>query len=127
MNMTIRRKFKTSISRFKDCLVITVEDEMDDLDLQAFSEYASEVTVGKVLKGCVLDFSQVSIVDDYAFTIYLKITRTMKLLGLNVVWSGLKPEVVVALMDSEISVNETGISYALTMERGINLLLGETL
>ena len=73
------------------------------------------------IKGAILDFSMVSVLDSYTFMALEKASKAVSLMGVMVVWVGLRPGVVSALMD--LNVDVTHIKAAMNLEQGLKVIL----
>jgi len=62
------------------------------------------------------------VIDSYMFNEFYKMTLSLKLKGTNTVWIGLRPGLVSALMDLNISYDENKIISAISLEEGFDLL-----
>ena len=103
-----------------NCLVITVEDEIDD---EAFDHFCTNILrklEKKELGAAILDFTKVTMLDGFRFLKLSHLTKAMQLMGIKVVWSQLSPGVVSCIMD--FGMDATGIQFSSTVESGLSQL-----
>ncbi len=105
---------ETAISLVRNCLLVTIPGEFnDDLLLKIRKEILKKVQATKV-RGLILDFSTVHALDSFAFNSFSDTARIASLLGASIVFVGLQPGVVSALVDLEVETAD--IDTALTIE-----------
>jgi len=115
----------TSITLVKGCLIVTLPNDITDADIK--------VGVGNILiriekysiRGVILNLSMISSVDTYLFKVLEKASKTISLMGAVVVWVGLRPGVVSALIDLNIDVSK--IKAAMDLEQGLSMILNNNL
>ncbi len=113
---------RSSITEINNNLIITLAAEMDDEDLASFSESVTLFSHGRKLNGAVIDFSMVQVLDSYTLEVLLSLSKHITLLGAEVVWVGLKPGVVIGLIDLNIDLDQLKFRTALNLDRGLVLL-----
>ena len=111
-----------SISLLNQNLIISIPGDMNDADLESFSEVIMNRGYHHKLNGAVLDFSAVSIMDSYMYQNIVQTTKALQLMGVEVIWTSLRPEVVMALMDLNMSHAYFNIHTAVSMALGIQKL-----
>ena len=105
---------ETAMSLVRNCLLVTIPGEFnDDLLLKIRKEILKKVQATKV-RGLILDFSTVHALDSFAFNSFSDTARIASLLGASIVFVGLQPGVVSALVDLEVETAD--IDTALTIE-----------
>lgn len=112
----------TSITELGGSLIIAFADEMTDADISAMINVLTERAVKPHLTGAVMDFSMVSVMDSYSFNAFKGITKALGLVGLDVVWAGLRPSVICALLDLNADTDDAAVHTALSLEHGLDLL-----
>jgi len=111
----------TSINIVRNCIVVTLPTEIMDSEIDALTAQVAEIAYDQNVRGAIFDFSMVPILDTYTLECLERITRMVKLLGHKVVWVGLRPGVVAALIDLDMySVN---VATAVNLDHGLDLLL----
>jgi len=105
---------ETAMSVVRNCLVVTIQGELnDDLLLRIRTAILGKVQATKV-RGLILDFSTVRALDSFAFNSFTGTAKMASLLGISIVFVGLQPGVVSALVD--LGVEIAGVDAALTIE-----------
>ena len=112
-------------SSVNNCLVVTVEDEVDDEAFEHFCNSILKKLEQNELSSSVLDFSKVSMLDRFRFLKLSDLAKAMELMGIIVIWSQLSPGVVSCIMDLEMDV--TGIKFSSTVESSLLILQALTL
>ena len=108
-------------SIISNCYVLNIQGEIDDDYLsQLYKHVLNTITHNINLKGTILDFSNISIFDTFIFESFKKISKAIELMGIKVVWLGLKPGVVSALVD--LNVESDDICIAVNLQHGLNLI-----
>ena len=111
---------ETAMSVVRNCLVVTIQGELDDdLLLRARTNILEKVQATKV-RGLLLDFSTVRALDTFAFNSFTDTAKMASLLGVSIVFVGLQPGVVSALVDLGVEIAD--VRAALTIEDGFELL-----
>jgi anti-anti-sigma regulatory factor len=64
----------------------------------------------------------VTVMDSYTYRSFWQISKSLSLMGVKVVWVGLSPGVVCALIDLNVELDEKTILTALNLEQGLALL-----
>lgn len=118
-------KFNTSATVVNDCLIVTFPNNIEDDDIKAGVSGILTKVEKSFIKGVILDLSMMSSMDTYLFKILEKASKTISLMGAIVVWVGLRPGVVSALIDLNIDVSK--IKSAMDLEQGINMILNNNL
>jgi len=108
-------------SIISNCYVLNIQGEIDDDYLsQLYKHVLNTITHNINLKGTILDFSNISIFDTFIFESFKKISKAIELMGIKVVWLGLKPGVVSALVD--LNVESDDICIAVNLQYGLDLI-----
>ena len=105
---------KTAMSVVRNCLVVIIQGELhDDLMMRIRTDILERVQATKV-RGLILDFSTVRVLDTFAFNSFTDTAKMASLLGVSTVFVGLQPGVVSALVD--LAVDIADVDTALTIE-----------
>ena len=108
------------ILEIDNLLIVSIQRELDDnLALQLQNDLAKKLTVTGSA-GIVIDFTGVDIVDSFIARVVGDIARVTHLMGSRLVVTGLKPQVALTLVDLGIPLS--GVTTALNLQKGINLL-----
>lgn len=110
----------TSITVVQGCLIITLPNEMTDEDIETGSSRVLMKANNSYIKGTIFDLSIVSVLDSYSFEALKKASKAISLMGVMVVWIGLRPGVVSALLDLNVDVN--CIKTAINLEQGLKII-----
>jgi len=111
-----------SISLLSNNLIVSIPGDMHDADLESFSEVIMNRGYQHKLNGAIFDFSAVSIMDSFMYKNFTQTTEALQLMGVEVIWTSLRPAVVMALMDLNINHFHFNVNTAVTMELGIKKL-----
>ena len=105
---------ETAMSVVRNCLVATIPGEIhDEMLMRIRTDILEKVQATKV-RGLILDFSTVRALDTFAFNSFTDTAKMASLLGVAIVFAGLQPGVVSALVDLEVEITDVGT--ALTIE-----------
>jgi rsbT antagonist protein RsbS len=104
-----------------NCYVLNIQGEIDEDYLRRlYAETINTIAHNVDLKGTILDFSNISIFDSIIFDSFRKISKAISLMGKKVIWLGLKPGVVSALVDLDVESND--ICIAVNLQHGLDLI-----
>ena len=105
---------ETAMSVVRNCIVVTIPGEIhDDMLTRIRTDVLEKVQATKA-RGLVLDFSNVRALDTFAFNSFTDTSKMASLLGVKIVFVGLQPGVVSALVDLGVEITDVGT--ALTIE-----------
>lgn len=108
------------ILEIDDLLIVSIQRELDDrLALQLQNDLAEKLAATGSA-GIVIDFTAVAIVDSFIARVVGDIARVTHLMGSHLVVTGLKPQVALTLVD--LGIHLSGVTTALNLQKGINLL-----
>jgi rsbT antagonist protein RsbS len=112
--------FKTSVTVVQGCLIVTLPNEITDEEIElGISRLITEANNVSIV-GAILDLSMLKALDSYTFTFLRKASKAISLMGVKVVWIGLRPGVVSALLDLNIDIS--GIKAAVNLEQAFKLV-----
>lgn len=111
----------TSVTVVEGCIIATLPNDITDDDIKIGTSRILMIANKSFIKGAILDFSMVSVLDSYTFMALEKASKAVSLMGVMVVWVGLRPGVVSALMD--LNVDVTHIKAAMNLEQGLKVIL----
>lgn len=118
----IKSESNTSVTEIYDNLIVSIAGEMTDANIVDVREIVTSNAYSKNVNGAILNFSAVSALDSFTFDAFGKLTRTLILMGVEVVWVGLRPGTVMALMDLNMDIDLDIIRTALNLEQGLDML-----
>lgn len=110
----------TSVTVVDGCLIVTLPNDITDSDMEIGGKMILMRANRSSIKGVILDFSMISIVDSYTFSVFEKISKSLLFMGVTVIWIGLKPGVVSALVDLNVDVSK--ITAAVNLEEALNII-----
>lgn len=110
----------TSVTVVDGCLIVTLPNDITDNDMEIGGKMILMRADRSSIKGVILDFSMISVIDSYTFSIFEKISKSLLFMGVAVIWIGLKPGVVSALVDLNVDVSR--ITAAVNLEEALNMI-----
>lgn len=116
----INNNLDTSVTLVKGCLILTVPNDISDDDMEVSSKRILIKANKSSIKGVILDFSMMSVIDSYTFNNFEKVSKSLLLMGVIVIWIGLRPGVVSSLID--LNVDISCINAAVNLEQALNMI-----
>ncbi|MCT4544630.1 MAG: STAS domain-containing protein [Vallitalea sp.] len=116
----LNNSLNTSITVVQGCLIVTLPNEMTDKDIESGSNRVLMKAKNSYIKGTIFDLSIVSVLDLYSFEALKKASKAISLMGIMVVWIGLRPGVVSALLDLDVDVG--CVKTAMNLEQGLKMI-----
>jgi len=110
----------TSVTVVDGCLIVTLPNDITDNDMEIGGKMILMRADRSSIKGVILDFSMISVIDSYTFSIFEKISKSLLFMGVAVIWIGLKPGVVSALVDLNVDISR--ITAAVNLEEALNMI-----
>lgn len=110
------------ILRMGDLLLTTVHVELRDALAEAFQADVLEALEKQQARGLVIDISGLDMVDTYVARILVETGRMARLMGVETVLVGMRPEVAATLV--RMGYLMEGVHAALDLDEGIELLRG---
>jgi Anti-anti-sigma regulatory factor (antagonist of anti-sigma factor) len=111
----------TSTTIVNECLIITLPNDIIDEEVEMGFNSILMLVEKYSVKGVILNLSMISSLDTYFFNLLERMAKTISLMGPKVVWVGLRPGVVSALIDLNIDMRK--IKAACDLEQGISMIL----
>ena len=102
------------------CLVVPLEAEMSDAALLRIGEVIPAKVQETGVKGVIIDFSAVSVIDSYAADLVNRTARAVSLLGAAAVISGIQPAAAASLVD--LGLYFDGITKAASLDEALRIL-----
>jgi rsbT antagonist protein RsbS len=103
-----------------DCLVVPLEAELRDAALVRTGEAIPAKVQETGVKGVIIDFSAVSVIDSYAASLVDRTARAVSLLGSTAVISGIQPTAAASLVD--LGLYFDGITKAASLDEALRIL-----
>lgn len=116
----LNNSLTTSVTVVDGCLIITLPNDMTDYEMEIGSSGVFMKINNSSIKGAILDLSMVSMLDSYSFKLLDKASKAISLMGVTVIWVGLRPGIVSALLDLNVDVNN--IKAAMNLEQGLKMI-----
>jgi anti-anti-sigma regulatory factor len=95
------------------CLVAAFHGVIDDSQLGDFQNRILREVKTTMVKGVVLDVSQLQVIDDISFGRLIKVSDSLKMLGSTVTYCGFQPPVVAALVHFDADITRVQAFYNL--------------
>ncbi|MBW2431948.1 MAG: STAS domain-containing protein [Deltaproteobacteria bacterium] len=112
---------ETAMSVVRNCLVVTIPGVLfDDVLMRIRTDILEKIQATKV-RGLILDFNTVRALDTFAFNAFTDTAKMASLLGVSIVFVGLQPGVVSALVDLAVEIAD--VDTALTIEDALEQLV----
>jgi rsbT antagonist protein RsbS len=112
----------TSITELYDKMIVSLTGDLTDDEIYGISQAVMSRSHKRNLKGAIFNFSAVHVLDSFAYEHFEKTSKSLSFMGVKVVWIGLRPGLIMGLMDLNIQVDTAVISTALNLEQGFELL-----
>jgi rsbT antagonist protein RsbS len=109
------------ILRMGDCLLVTIQVDMVDQTALALQDDLAAKIAKTGAKGVLIDISALEIVDSFVGRMLASISGIARILDATTVVVGMQPAVAITLVELGLSLE--GVSTALNVERGMDLLL----
>lgn len=111
---------RVPVVRVAGVLVATLQDDLDDDSALGFQAELGDRVVSDRASGVLLDISALEIVDSFVSKVLSDTARVCSVLGAQVAIVGMRPAVAVTLV--ELGLSMSGVSTALTVDHGLDLL-----
>ena len=111
-----------SVTQIGRSMIVTLSDNMTDERIHEISDVIIQKAHESDVRGVVLNFGMVSMIDSYIYGTFEKVSRVLALFGRKVVWVGLSPGVVYAMIDIGLTPDSGCICTAMTLEQGLEKL-----
>jgi len=111
---------KVPILRLGDILLTSIQVDLTDQDALDFQADVLETVVQTEARGLVIDITALDVVDSFIARVLNDTANMVRLLGAEVVISGMQPLVALALMEMGRAL--IGVETALNLEQGVEKL-----
>ena len=108
------------ILKMGDFLLVTIQVDMHDRLAMTLQDDLTARIVSAHAKGVLIDISALEIVDSFIGRMLADIAAMARVLDAETVVVGMRPAVAITLV--ELGLSLTGVSTALNVERGMDLL-----
>ncbi len=117
--MTLNGGIESSINLIHSCIVCTLPERMNDVVVSSLQNKLVKELATESLRGVILDFGLVKLIDSHEINQILKLANIIKLLGYDLVFVAINPGIVSVIVDFDISLGnfkafisvEDGIEY----------------
>jgi rsbT antagonist protein RsbS len=113
-------ELRIPILKIQHILLVSVQIELDDTSAMQLQEDLLSKLQETAATGVVLDLTSLDIIDSYIAKVLGDIVTMSKLMGAEVVITGMQPAVAITLI--ELGINLNGVSTALDLEKGVEML-----
>lgn len=107
-------------SFMNNCYIVSIQGELKHESLDELRAHIVQTVYDTEVRGTILDFSSVTVFDTEIFGVLKKITHMISIMGVTVIWIGLKPSVASSLVDFNVDIN--GITVAMNLEHGLEMI-----
>ena len=111
------------ILKLHDYLLITIQIDLDDQTALQFQEDLLNKIQETGAKGVVIDLTSVDMIDSFIAKVLGEAVKMSRLMGAQVVLTGIQPAVAITLLDLGITLK--GVRTALDLEQGLEKLQQE--
>lgn len=102
--------------------VVQISDSLSDENLSKLCENTIIKAHSKNVKGVLYSFTNVDLIDTITIQKFIDSSKTITLLGVQVVWTGLKPGLISSILDFDIHLDS--ITTCLNLNEGLEYLKG---
>ncbi len=113
-------EIRIPILKIKNYLVVPIQVDMDDETITGRQRDILQQIESTGAQGVLIDISILEMVDSYLGRMLGDTAKMARLIGAEVVITGMQPAVAITLV--ELGLRLEGLHTALNMENGINLL-----
>ncbi|MGC8735367.1 MAG: STAS domain-containing protein [Dissulfurimicrobium sp.] len=106
-----------SIFSLGDCLLVSVQEEIDDRSIKSLTGLLGERVAEKNARAVIIDLHDVEIVDTFLAEHLAGLVSFLSLLRAKVMVAGLQAPVILALIDFDIRLK--GVGFALDVEQAL--------
>ena len=111
------------ILRMGQCLLVTIQVDMQDQTALALQDDLSEKIQSTGANGVLIDISALEIVDSFIGRMLASISGIARVLDATTVVVGMQPAVAITLV--ELGLSLPGVRTALNVERGMQMLTAQ--
>lgn len=108
------------ILKLGECLLISIQWELDDQTALQFQEDLLQKIHGTSARGIVIDLTSIDFIDSFIAKVLGDVIEMSKLMGARVVITGIQPAVAITLI--ELGIRLQDVLTALDLENGLDKL-----
>ncbi|MBS4197250.1 STAS domain-containing protein [Lederbergia citri] len=108
------------ILKLRDCLLISIQWELDDQTALQFQEDLLHKIHQTSARGVVIDITSIDFIDSFIAKVLGDVINMSKLMGAKVVITGIQPAVAITLI--ELGIRLEDVVTALDLENGLDKL-----
>lgn len=116
-------KLRIPILKLKDCLIVSVQWELDDQTALQFQEDLLNRIHETSARGVVIDLTPIDFIDSFIAKVLGDVISMSSLMGAKVVITGIQPAVAITLI--ELGIRLEDVMTALDLENGLEKLQRE--
>lgn len=109
-----------SMNLIEDLLIVTIDRDLDEIRLENIQEAVLDKIISHTVKGVILDFSSVEILDSYLAKKVNDLSKMIEVMGNVAVIAGLRAEVIASLVI--LGFTPDNLTTALNVEHGVEHL-----
>jgi len=111
------------ILKLNDCLLVSIQWELDDQTALQFQEDLLKKIHETNARGVVIDLTSIDFIDSFIAKVLGDVVNMSKLMGAQVVVTGIQPAVAITLIELGIQLQD--VHTALDLEKGLEKLRRE--
>jgi len=116
------KELNTAMTKLQNKLIVTLNSDLVEQNFKLISDNIVNAVEEYKVSGVVIDFSVIKVMSSYTYNIFKNLTRAIIIMGIDVVWVGLNPGVIVSLMDLNLIEDACKIKTGFNVEQGLQLL-----
>lgn len=109
---------EVTILKLKNTLIVPIQVELHDEAAKSLQEKILQSVEKESAEGLIIDISGVFIVDSFLGRVLAETARMAKIMGVKVVLTGMKKEVVITLIQLGLNLKDLDIALSLTEALG---------
>ena len=111
---------KVVVHDMSRCLIVPIQEELFADDAKRVQEVLLDKLGARHVKGVVIDFSGVDIVDSSLWDVFIKLVNMVKVMGSRTAITGLSPGIIASMIDSNMDIE--GLTTKRNMEEALEYL-----
>lgn len=120
MSDTPADMIKVVVHDMSRCLIVPIQEELSVDDAKRVQEVLLDKLGARHVKGVVIDFSGVDIVDSSLWNVFIKLVNMVKVMGSRAAITGLSPGIIASMIDSNMDIG--GLTTKRNMEEALEYL-----
>ncbi|CAM3772209.1 STAS domain-containing protein [Vibrio aquimaris] len=120
MSNTPADMIKVVVHDMSRCLIVPIQEELSVDDAKRVQEVLLDKLGARHVKGVVIDFSGVDIVDSSLWNVFIKLVNMVKVMGSRAAITGLSPGIIASMIDSNMDIG--GLTTKRNMEEALEYL-----